>query len=75
MTERYDFPNVKSTEMLSILFVSRGLWPHLPSLFGRKFLFCLLVAGTAQGLGSPLVDREASLYLPDREASFQEGVL
>ena len=43
MREWYDFPNVKSTKMLSFLFGSRGLRPDLPSPFGRKFLFCLLV--------------------------------
>ena len=42
MTEWYVFPNVKSTEMLSFLFGSTGLWPDLPSPFGRKFLSCLL---------------------------------
>ena len=42
MIEWYDFPNVKSTKMLSFLFGSRGLRPDLPSPFGRKFLFCLL---------------------------------
>ena len=41
MTEWYDFPNVKSTKMLSFLFGSRGLRPDLPSPFGRKFLFCI----------------------------------
>ena len=41
MTEWYDFPNVKSTKMLSFLFGSGGLRPDLPSPFGRKFLFCL----------------------------------
>ena len=41
MTEWYDFPNIKSTKMLSFLFGSRGLRPDLPSPFGRKFLFCL----------------------------------
>ena len=29
--------------MLSFLFGSRGLRPDLPSPFGRKFFFCLLV--------------------------------
>ena len=36
MIEWYDFPNVKSTKMLSFLFGSRGLWPDLPSPFERK---------------------------------------
>ena len=45
MTEWYDFPNVKSTKILSFLFGSRGPRPDLPSPFGRKFLFCLLASG------------------------------
>ena len=57
MTEWYDFPNVKSTKMLSFLFGSRGLRPDLPSPFGRKFLFCL--PGYYRGEDSD-VDFEAS---------------
>ena len=51
MTEWYDFPNVKSTKMLSFLFGSRGLQPDLPSPFGRKFLFCLV--GGESGRSGP----------------------
>ena len=52
MTEWYDFPNVKSTKMLSFLFGSRGLRSDLPSPSGRKFLFasyffCLSIATDA----------------------------
>ena len=51
ITEWYDFPNVRSTKMLTFLFGSRGLRPDLPSPFGQKFLFCLLNFGENEAIG------------------------